>query len=54
MAGWHQVFESDPQLRDRLMTEGMMRVEGEDGMSQLPALWLELDTTSLIRPRTAW
>jgi hypothetical protein len=44
----------DPKLRDQLMAEGIMRVEGEDEMSKLPAVWLELDTTSLIRPRTAW
>ena len=43
----------DPQPRDRLMSEGLMRVEGEDYMSQLPAVGLKLDTTSLIRPRTA-
>lgn len=44
----------DPKLRDKLMSEGLMRVEGEGDMSKLPAFWLELDTTSLIRPRTAW
>jgi hypothetical protein len=44
----------DPKLRDQLMAEGLMRVEGEGDMSRLPAFWLELDTTSLIRPRTAW
>ncbi|MGO8860756.1 MAG: hypothetical protein ACLQRH_08310 [Acidimicrobiales bacterium] len=44
----------DPKLRDQLMAEGLMRVEGEGDMSKLPAFWLELDTTSLIRPRTAW
>jgi hypothetical protein len=44
----------DPKLRDHLMAEGLMRVEGEGEMSKLPAFWLELDTTSLIRPRTAW
>jgi hypothetical protein len=44
----------DPELRDKLMAEGLMRVEGVDEMSKLPPLWLELDTTSLIRPRTAW
>jgi hypothetical protein len=44
----------DPQLRDQLTSEGLMRVEGEGDMSKLPQFWLELDTTSLIRPRTAW
>jgi hypothetical protein len=44
----------DPKLRDQLIAEGIMRVEGENEMSNLPAVWLELDTTSLIRPRTAW
>jgi hypothetical protein len=44
----------DPKLRDQLMAQGLMRVEGEGDMSKLPAFWLELDTTSLIRPRTAW
>jgi hypothetical protein len=44
----------DPELRERLMAEGSMRVEGENEMSNLPAVWLELDTTSLMRPRTAW
>jgi hypothetical protein len=44
----------DPKLRDRLIAEGIMRVEGENEMSNLPSVWLELDTTSLIRPRTAW
>jgi hypothetical protein len=44
----------DPKLRDQLMAEGLMRVEGEGDMSKLPSFWLELDTTSLIRPRTAW
>lgn len=44
----------DPKLRDQLMAEGLMRVEGEGDMSRLPRFWLELDTTSLIRPRTAW
>jgi ketosteroid isomerase-like protein len=44
----------DPKLRDQLMAEGLMRVEGEGDMSKLPAFWLKLDTTSLIRPRTAW
>jgi hypothetical protein len=44
----------DPKLRDHLMAEGLMRVEGEGDMSKLPAFWLKLDTTSLIRPRTAW
>lgn len=44
----------DPKLRDQLMAEGLMRVEGEGDMSKLPAFWLALDTTSLIRPRTAW
>jgi hypothetical protein len=44
----------DPQLRDQLMAEGLMRVEGEGDMSQLPQFWLDLDTISLIRPRTAW
>ena len=44
----------DPKLRDQLVSEGLMRVEGEGDMSKLPAFWLELDTTSLIRPRTAW
>jgi hypothetical protein len=36
------------------MAEGLMQVEGEGEMSKLPSFWLELDTTSLIRPRTAW
>jgi ketosteroid isomerase-like protein len=44
----------DPKLRDHLMAEGLMRVEGEGDMSKLPDFWLALDTTSLIRPRTAW
>ncbi|HUJ67855.1 MAG TPA: hypothetical protein VLX59_20090 [Acidimicrobiales bacterium] len=44
----------DPRLRERLMAEGLMRGEGEGDMSKLPAFWLGLDTTSLIRPRTAW
>lgn len=44
----------DPKLREQLMSEGLMRVEGEGDMSKLPAFWLELDTTSLMRPRTAW
>jgi hypothetical protein len=44
----------DPKLRDQLMAEGLMRVEGEGDISKLPAFWLKLDTTSLIRPRTAW
>jgi ketosteroid isomerase-like protein len=44
----------DPKLRDQLMAEGLMKVEGEGDMSKLPPFWLELDTTSLIRPRTAW
>ena len=44
----------DPRLRDQLLAEGLMRVEGEGDMSKLPAFWLKLDTTSLIRPRTAW
>jgi hypothetical protein len=44
----------DPKLRDQLIAEGLMRVEGEGDMSKLPAVWLTLDTTSLIRPRTAW
>jgi hypothetical protein len=55
--GWAKRYAMrfpDPKLRDQLMAEGIMRVEGEDEMSKLPAVWLELDTTSLIRPRTAW
>jgi len=44
----------DPKLREQLTAEGLMRVEGEGDMSKLPAFWLELDTTSLMRPRTAW
>jgi hypothetical protein len=44
----------DPPLRDQLIQEGMMRFEGEGDMSKLPAFWLNMDTTSLIRPRTAW
>ena len=44
----------DPPLRDELIAEGLMRFEGEGDMSKLPAFWLALDTTSLIRPRTAW
>ena len=44
----------DPKLRDQLMAEELMRVEGEGDMSKLPAFWLKLDTTSLVRPRTAW
>jgi hypothetical protein len=55
--GWAKRYAMrfpDPKLRDQLMAEGLMRVEGEDEMSKLPAVWLELDTTSLIRPRTAW
>jgi len=44
----------DPKLREQLTAEGLMRVEGEGDMSKLPAFWLRLDTTSLIRPRTAW
>lgn len=44
----------DPKLRDELLAGGLMRVEGEGDMSKLPPFWLELDTTSLIRPRTAW
>jgi hypothetical protein len=28
----------DPRLRDRLMAEGLMGVEGEDDRSQLPAV----------------
>jgi ketosteroid isomerase-like protein len=44
----------DPKLRDQLMAEGLMQIEGEGDMSKLPAFWLALDTTSMIRPRTAW
>ncbi len=44
----------DPTLRDQLMADALMRVEGEGDMSKLPDFWLRLDTTSLIRPRTAW
>ena len=55
--GWAKRYAMrypDPKLRDQLMAEGLMRVEGEGDMSKLPRFWLELDTTSLIRPRTAW
>lgn len=55
--GWAKRYAMrfpDPKLRERLIAEGIMRVEGENEMSNLPAVWLELDTTSLIRPRTAW
>lgn len=55
--GWAKRYAMrfpDPKLRDQLMAEGLMRVEGEGDTSKLPAFWLELDTTSLIRPRTAW
>ncbi len=55
--GWAKRYAMrfpDPKLRDQLMAEGLMRVEGEGDMSKLPTFWLELDTTSLIRPRTAW
>lgn len=44
----------DPPFRDQLVAEGLMKFEGEGDMSKLPAFWLSLDTTSLIRPRTAW
>jgi hypothetical protein len=55
--GWAKRYAMrfpDPKLRKQLIAEGTMRVEGENEMSNLPAVWLELDTTSLIRPRTAW
>ncbi len=55
--GWAKRYAMrfpDPKLREQLMEDGLLRVEGENEMEKLPAVWLELDTTSLTRPRTAW
>lgn len=55
--GWAKRYAMrfpDPKLRDQLIADGLMRVEGEGDMSKLPAFWLAIDTTSMIRPRTAW